>query len=131
MGRIVTVGAALVAAVILALPAGAQDLIERTELSRKPLSGSDVMEVVLAKLVIHPGGYIPKHTHPGDENSVVAVGGQVILPNGKEVPFAADTPLNFAEGVVHGGLTVAGDMPITIYTTHIVDKTKPFQTLAE
>jgi len=118
-------------ALCVALPASAQDLIERTELSRKPLSGSDVMEVVLAKLVIQPGGYVPKHTHPGDENSIVAKGGIVRLPNGNEVPFAADMPLNFAEGVVHGGLTVAGDTPITIYTTHIVDKTKPFQTLAE
>lgn len=118
-------------AVGAALPAHAQDLIARTELSRTALSGSDVMEVVVAKLVIQPGGYVPKHTHPGDENSVVAVGGLVTLPDGSEVPFADDMPLNFAQGVVHGGITVAGDSPITIYTTHIVDKTKPFQALAE
>ncbi len=117
--------------VMMALPAGAQDLIQRTELSRKPLTGSDVMEVVVAKLVIQPGGYIPKHTHPGDENSVVAVGGQVVLPDGKEVPFAEDMPLNFPQGMVHGGLTVAGDHALVIYTTHIVDRTKPFQMLAE
>jgi hypothetical protein len=116
---------------MMALPAGAQDLIERTELSRMPLTGSDVMEVVVAKLVVQPGGYVPRHTHPGDENSVVAVGGQVVLPNGQEVPFASDMPLNFPEGMVHGGLTVAGDHALVIYTTHIVDRTKPFQTLAE
>ncbi|SNR32911.1 hypothetical protein [Puniceibacterium sediminis] len=117
--------------VTLALPAGAQELIERTELSRTPMTGSEVMEVVVAKLVLQPGAYIPKHAHPGDENSVVAIGGQMILPDGREVRFATDTPLNFAEGVVHGGLTVAGDTPLVIYTTHIVDKTKPFQMLAE
>ena len=124
-------GTLAVLAVMLALPAGAQELIERTELSRSALSGSEVMEVVVAKLVVQPGGYIPKHTHPGDENSVVAVGGQMILPDGREVPFADDMPLHFAEGEVHGGLTVAGDHPVVIYTTHIVDKTKPFQVLAE
>ena len=117
--------------VAMALPAAAQDLIERTELSRTPLTGSDVMEVVVARLVIRPGGRVPLHTHPGDENSVVAVGGQVILPDGRQVTFATDMPLTFAEGVVHGGLTVTGSSPVTIYTTHIVDRTKPFQTLAE
>ncbi len=124
-------GLALAIGAGLALPAASQDLIERTELSRKPLTGSEVMEVVVAKLVIQPGGRVPLHTHPGDENSVVAVGGQVILPDGREVPFATDMPLTFAEGVVHGGLTVSGTSPITIYTTHIVDRTRPFQTLAE
>ncbi|WP_222435239.1 hypothetical protein [Puniceibacterium confluentis] len=116
---------------LLALPAQAQEWIARTELSRTALSGSEVMEVVVSRLVLQPGAYIPKHTHPGDENSVVAVGGRVVLPDGKEVPLATDTPLNYAAGVVHGGITVAGETALVIYTTHVVDKTKPFQVLAE
>ena len=122
---------ALGLAVGLAYPAGAQDLIERTELNRQPLSGSDVMEVVVARLVIAPGGRVPLHTHPGDEHSIIVSGGPVLLPDGKEMVFPDGTPVFFPEGQVHGGLTVQGDKPVVIYTTHIVDKTKPFSTPAE
>ena len=82
----------------------AEDVVERTEISRTAVSGVEGMEMVISRLVLKPGQRIPMHTHPGDENSVVIVGGKVQLPNGKEVVFAENTPLFFPKGQVHGGL---------------------------
>ncbi len=37
----------------------------------------------------------------------------------------------FPAGKVHGGLTNTGDTPLVAYTTHIVEKGKPFSTPAQ
>ena len=109
----------------------AEDVVERTEISRTAVSGVEGMEMVISRLVLKPGQRIPMHTHPGDENSVVIVGGKVQLPNGKEVVFAENTPLFFPKGQVHGGLTSLSDKPMVVITTHILEVGKPMSTPAE
>ncbi len=122
---------ALAALSLSALPALAEELVQRTELQRKPVPGNPAMEVVLSKLVLLPGGRIPLHTHPGDEHAVVVDGGDVILPNGKEAVFADGTVLFFPAGSVHGGVTSRDAAPMVVYTTHVVEADKPFTVLAE
>lgn len=122
----------LIAALAVAGPLAAEDArLSRTVLQEKPLTGADEMVVVVSKLVIEPGGRVPLHSHPGDEHAVVIRGGQVLLPDGKEVPFADGMALFFEAGSVHGGVTNAGDTPIELVTTHVVLANEPFQSLAE
>lgn len=119
------------AVVALALPACAEELVQRTELQRKPVPGNPAVEVVISKLVLLPGGRIPLHSHPGDEHAVIVVGGDVYLPNGKEAAFADGTVLFFPAGSVHGGITSRDDAPMIVYTTHVVEAEKPMTVLAE
>ncbi|WP_299826257.1 cupin domain-containing protein [uncultured Roseobacter sp.] len=119
------------AALMLALPVCAEDLAQRNVLNEQPLSGAEGTVVIVSELKLMPGGRIPLHTHPGDEHAVIVVGGLALLPNGKEVEFAAGTPMFFPEGQVHGGVTNLGTAPMEIVTTHIVRTDEPFQTAAE
>lgn len=118
-------------ALLSAAPALAEDKVKRTELNRADLSGSDTMEVIVSRLEIAPGGRIPLHTHHGDEHLIVLEGGVMTAPNGKEIPFKSGMTAHFPAGKVHGGLTNSGDAPMVAYTTHIVEKGKPFMVLAE
>ncbi|WP_195821247.1 cupin domain-containing protein [Roseobacter sp. MH60115] len=119
------------ATLMLALPGWAEDLAQRNVLNEQPLSGAEGTVVIVSELKLMPGGRIPLHTHPGDEHAVIVVGGLALLPNGKEVEFAAGTPMFFPEGQVHGGVTNLGTAPMEIVTTHIVRADEPFQTAAE
>lgn len=120
-----------VAALILATPVLAEELVQRQVLNEQPLSGAAGTTVIVSELKLMPGGRIPLHTHPGDEHAVVVVGGLALLPNGKQVEFAAGTPMFFPEGQVHGGVTNLGDAPMEIVTTHIVRTDAPFIVAAE
>lgn len=122
---------ALVAVMAVAATMSAAEGIERTELSRANVPGSDTMEVVVGKLVIAPGVTIPRHTHPGDEHLVVIEGGMMKAPNGKLIEFPEGMAARFPQGKVHGGLTNAGDEPLVAITTHVVEIGKPFQSNVE
>ena len=116
---------------LMALPAHAESQLVRTEISRDDLSGSDTMEVVVSRLEVPPGAMIPLHTHFGDEHMVVFEGGDMTAPNGKVITFKPGMAGFFPAGKVHGGLTNTGDTPLVAYTTHIVEKGKPFSTPAQ
>jgi quercetin dioxygenase-like cupin family protein len=116
---------------LLAVPAQADSQLVRTELSRDDLSGSDTMEVIVSRLEVPPGATIPLHTHFGDEHMVVFEGGDMTAPNGKVITFKPGMAGFFPAGKVHGGLTNTGDKPLVAYTTHIVEKGKPFSTPAQ
>ncbi|WP_187430676.1 hypothetical protein ROLI_000810 [Roseobacter fucihabitans] len=116
---------------LIAAPVFADDLVVRKVLNEQPLSGSAGMVVIVSKLTVKPGGRIPLHTHPGDEHAVIVVGGQALMPNGKEMAFPDGTPMFFPAGQVHGGVTNQGEANIEIVTTHIVQADQPFQTAAE
>jgi quercetin dioxygenase-like cupin family protein len=117
----------LIAAVACALAsaAWAQGQIVRTELNRADLTGSDTLEVIVARLLIEPGATVPPHYHNGDEHLIVIEGGPLQAADGTRVEFDDGVALSFPRGKVHGGLTSISDAPIVLYTTHIVDKGKP------
>ena len=116
---------------LLGQPAHADGQLVRTELNRADLSGSDTMEVIVSRLEVRPGATIPLHTHFGDEHMVVAEGGEMTAPNGKVIDFKPGMTGFFPAGKVHGGLTNTGDTPLVAYTTHVVEKGKPFSVPAQ
>ncbi|APX13424.1 hypothetical protein [Tateyamaria omphalii] len=117
------------AALLMASTAWAQD-IEREEIRRAAVPGSDTMEVVVFRLTVPVGATIPLHTHPGDEHTVVVTDARAEAPNGNIVEFAVGTPLYFPEGQVHGGLTNVGAAPMVAITTFVVRKGEPLTVLA-
>ncbi len=124
-------GTMLIDTTVPALQANAQEAMERTELRRTMLAGTENTEVVMARLVIQPGAFLPRHTHPGDEFVYVLDGG-MIQPEGQDpTTFETGASLHFPRDVVHGGFTVVGDKAITVLTTHIVDAGVPMVIPAE
>ncbi|MEJ6392877.1 hypothetical protein V8J82_06415 [Gymnodinialimonas sp. 2305UL16-5] len=120
--------AAILAA--MSVSAAAQE-IEREEIRRSAVPGSETMEVVVSRLTVPPGATVPLHTHPGDEHAVVVTPATAEAPNGNVIEFAVGTPLYFAEGEVHGGLTNVGDSDMVAITTHVLRVGEPFMALAE
>ncbi|MCL6282785.1 cupin domain-containing protein [Ruegeria sp. 2012CJ41-6] len=103
----------------------AEGAINRTELSRADVPGSDTHEVIVARLEIEPGASVPRHTHHGDEHLVVITGGTMQTGDGKQIPFPDGMAAHFPQGEPHGGLTNAGDTVMIAITTHVVEKGKP------
>lgn len=110
-------------------PATAQS-IEREEIRRVAVPGSETMEVVVMRLSVPPGATIPLHTHPGDEHAVVVTPTTAQVPNGNTIEFPVGATLYFPEGEVHGGLTNVGDGPMVAITTFVVEVGKPLTVLA-
>jgi len=123
----------LFAACLLSAPAAAiaEGGVSRTELNRADLTRSPDLEVIVSRLEIAPGARIPLHTHPGDEHLVVVDGGEMTAPNGQAVTFTPGMTVHFPEGQVHGGMTNTGSAPVVVFTTHVLEKGKPFMVLAE
>ncbi|MEM7173122.1 MAG: cupin domain-containing protein [Pseudomonadota bacterium] len=111
--------------------ARATELIERTELKRADLTGEDGKEVVVLRVVLHPGATLPRHKHPGDEFAYIAVGGTVETGDGREIEFVPGQVLHFPRDTAHGGFTVTGDTPLEAVATYIVDKGVPLVELVE
>ncbi|WP_150523015.1 cupin domain-containing protein [Roseibium sediminis] len=131
--RALAFGALGLAALVLSggLQALAQDGVTRTILNRADLTRDPSIEVVVSRLEIAPGARIPLHTHHGDEHLVVVDGGEMTAPNGKAIMFTEGMTVHFPEGKVHGGMTNTGSAPVVVYTTHVIEKGKPFQEAAE
>ncbi len=109
----------------------AEEGIERRELRRSDLTGSNGIEIILAELRLQPGARMPRHFHHGDEFLYVLQGGSIRVPGPKEITFKAGDTAHFPRGQIHGGFTVAGETALVVITTHIVDKGKPLMEIAE
>lgn len=110
--------------------ASAQD-VARDEIRRVPVPGSKSMEVIVMQLTVPPGATIPRHSHPGDEHAVVISQTTARTPDGTVVNFEPGQTLYFPDGVVHGGLTNAGDTDMVAITTFVVRVGEPLVVLAE
>jgi quercetin dioxygenase-like cupin family protein len=101
------------------------DSPQRIEKKRADLSGAPGMEVIASTGEYKPGESIDLHFHHGIEAAYVVQGATVQAP-GKEpamLPTGA-TVLNLRD-IKHGGFKVVGDMPLKLFTVHIVDKGAP------
>ncbi len=119
---------ALAVLLLSAAPALAQ---ERAVLQERPLATDPSRVVIVSRLTLPPGARIPLHTHSGDEHAVILTQGTALMPTGQTLQIVPDMTMYFPEGMVHGGVTNTGDMPIQILTTHILRAGAPFQTPAE
>lgn len=101
------------------------DSPQRVELKRADLSGAPGMEVIASTAEYKVGDRIDRHLHHGLEVAYVLQGATVQAP-GKDpsaLPTGA-TLLNLRD-VQHAGFKVVGDVPLKLFTVHVVDKGQP------
>ena len=102
----------------------AQDGVKRTDLQTHDLSIPG-RQVVQQMVELQPGTVVGKHTHPGEEVSVVLEGELRLEVTGKPtVTLKAGEAFTVPSGVVHNA-TSAGRVPAKLLVTYIVEKGKP------
>jgi quercetin dioxygenase-like cupin family protein len=119
------------AALMMAAPVHASDLVMQEVLQQQPLSDAPEMSVRITRVTIQPGGQIAPHIHAGDEHAVVLKGGSVETADGTQTEFADGMVMFFSAGDVHGGVKNVGETDIEILTTHVVNVLEPFSSPAE
>jgi quercetin dioxygenase-like cupin family protein len=124
------VAVALAIPLVLGTPAlRAQDGITRTDIQTHDLSIPG-REVVQQMAELQPGAVVAKHTHPGEEVTVV-LEGELLLEVAGAPPatLKAGQAFTVLKGTVHGARN-AGSTRTKMLVTFIVEKGKPLRTLA-
>ena len=101
------------------------DSAQRVELKRSDLSGAPGMEVIASVAEYKTGEAIDLHLHHGIEAGYVLQGSMVQSPGKDPAPLPTGASLLNLRDVKHGGFKVVGDLPLKLFTVHIVDKGKP------
>ncbi len=125
-----TIGAAL-AVVALATGVGVlnaqQPGFKRIEVQDRDLSIPG-RHAVQARAEFEPGGAIGRHTHPGEELSIVLEGTLLLEIDGQPArTVRAGDSFFIPAGVVHAGKN-AGNGKAVVFATYIVEKGKPVAT---
>ena len=123
---------ALVAAVMMLGPrrTHAQDGVTRTDLQTSDLSIPG-REVVQQMVQLQPGVVVARHTHPGEEVTVLLEGTlRVDVAGRAPATYSAGQAFTIPSGVVHG-VTNTGRSPAKLLATYIVEKGKPLRTAAQ
>jgi mannose-6-phosphate isomerase-like protein (cupin superfamily) len=101
------------------------DSPHRVEQKRTDLTGTPNMEVITSIVEVKPGDSSELHIHHGVEAFYV-VQGTMVQPPGQA---ASMLPTGFSSlnlrDVKHGSFKVVGDVPLKLFTVHVVDKGKP------
>src|SRR4029453_5903377 len=99
----------------------AQEGIKRTDLQKHDLSIPG-REVVQQMVELAPGAVVARHTHPGEEVSVMLEGELLLEIAGKPpVPLKAGQAFTVPKGAVHG-VKSTGSAPVKLLATDIVEK---------
>jgi quercetin dioxygenase-like cupin family protein len=94
-------------------------------LLRTAVSGDDSKEAVIVAGELPPGGTTGRHTHPGDEYTVVIQGTLELRADGREPQrVTAGQAYHNPRGLVHEARNV-GDGPARVSITFIIDKGQP------
>ena len=94
-------------------------------LLRTTVSGDDAKESVMLSVEFAPGSTTGRHTHPGDEYTVVLQGTLELSAEGRETRrVSAGDAYHNPRGLVHEARNV-GDTPARVAITFVVDKGKP------
>ena len=125
-----TIGAAL-AVVALATGVGVlnaqQPGFKRIEVQDRDLSIPG-RHAVQARAEFEPGGAIGRHTHPGEELSIVLEGALTLEVDGQPArTVKAGESFFIPAGVVHAGKN-PGNGKAVVFATYIVEKGKPVAT---
>jgi quercetin dioxygenase-like cupin family protein len=108
----------------------AQEGITRTDLQKHDLSIPG-REVVQQMIELAPGAVVARHTHPGEEVSVMLEGELVLEIAGKPpVTLKAGQAFTVPKGAVHG-VKSTGSAPAKLLATYIVEKDKPLRSPAQ
>jgi quercetin dioxygenase-like cupin family protein len=107
----------------------AQDGIKRTDLQTHDLSIPG-REVVQQMVEFQPGAVVARHTHPGEEVSVMLEGELLLEIAGKPpVTLKAGQAFTIPLGAVHA-VKITGNAPAKLLATYIVEKGKPLRSPA-
>jgi quercetin dioxygenase-like cupin family protein len=125
-----TIGATL-AIVALATGVGVlnaqQPGFKRIEVQDRDLSIPG-RHAVQARAEFEPGGAVGRHTHPGEELSIVLEGALTLEVDGQPArTVKAGESFFIPAGVVHAGKN-AGSGKAVVFATYIVEKGKPVAT---
>lgn len=116
----------IIAILLLAAPAAAQDITQRKEAKRTDLTGvPGNMEVITSITEYKKGERVLLHFHNGVEAAYVIQG--TMIQRAGQAPSEQPTGavvLN-PRDLVHGDYVVVGDTPLKMFTVHVVDKGKP------
>ena len=94
-------------------------------LLRTTLSGDETKESVMLSVEFAPGSTTGRHTHPGDEYTVVLQGTLELSAEGRDTRrVQAGDVYHNPRGLVHEARNV-GDTPARVAITFVVDKGKP------
>jgi quercetin dioxygenase-like cupin family protein len=113
------------AAALLAQPPAFQ----RTVVTRKDVSVPG-REAVIARVEIIPGGFVGRHTHPGDEISYIIEGeGEVLMEGQPPLKVKAGDGFIVPAGVKHDAHNT-GTQTLKLVGVYVVEKGKPLATPA-
>jgi quercetin dioxygenase-like cupin family protein len=102
----------------------ADDPVKRATLQVQPFPGP-VLHTIMTRAEIAPGGEVPFHTHPGIEMGYVASGEAVLARRGQaDLTLKAGDSFSIPQGLVHS-LKNAGQAPLVVISTYVVDQNKP------
>ena len=94
-------------------------------LLRTTLSGDDTKESVMVSAEFAPGSTTGRHTHPGDEYTIVLQGTLEISAEGRETRrVSAGDVYHNPRGLVHEARN-AGDTTARVAITFVIDKGNP------
>jgi quercetin dioxygenase-like cupin family protein len=107
----------------------AQEGVKRTDLQTTDISIPG-RQVVQQMVELQPGVVVAKHTHPGEEVTVVLAGTLLLEVAGKpDATIHADQAFTVPGGVVHG-VKNTGSGAVKLLATYIVEKGKPLRSPA-
>jgi quercetin dioxygenase-like cupin family protein len=122
------VAAVAVAALGAGLLNAQQPGFKRIEVQDRDLSIPG-RHAVQARAEFEPGGAIGRHTHPGEELSIVLEGALLLEVDGQPAKtIKAGESFFIPAGVIHAGKN-AGSGKAVVFATYIVEKGKPVATL--
>jgi quercetin dioxygenase-like cupin family protein len=128
-----TIGAALVVAALatgVGMLNAQQPGFKRIEVQDRDLSIPG-RHAVQARAEFEPGGAIGRHTHPGEELSIVLEGTLVLEVDGQPArTVKAGESFFVPAGVVHAGKN-PGTGKAVVFATYIVEKGKPVATMVK
>jgi len=120
------IAAALAAGLLYAQAPG----LKRTELQDRDLSIPG-RHVVQARVEFEPGAGIGRHTHPGEEISVVLEGSLLLEVDGQPSrTVKAGEAFFIPAGVIHAGKNPGSGKGVVL-ATYVVEKGKPVATLVK
>lgn len=99
--------------------------VKLTTLVKTTLFGDDTKETLISSGEFAPGAALPRHTHPGDDYTVVLQGTLELNVEGREPRrVSAGEAFHVTSGLVHY-VRVLGDTPVRAIGIWVVEKGKP------
>ncbi len=92
---------------------------------RAPFSGDNTKETIITSGEFAPGAIMPRHTHPGDDYTVVLQGTLELFVEGREPrQLSAGEAFHVPAGVIHY-VRVLGETPVRVLAIWVIEKGKP------